>query len=358
MVLDSRQKIKTIDKQNMLESVIGLPDQIESAWEETVKISIPTAYSTCKQIVVIGMGCSGIPGDFLKAIYFNKSQTPIFIHKDYGLPSYIGKDSLVLAVSYSGTTEETLDAFDIALKRKAKIFGISSGDKLLQLLKKHNLPHFAPPSGRTTRECLGYLLFPMIAVLESLGYIPIQQAEISETLAILRKISKALSPEILEEDNVAKRIAHSLQNKIAAIYGSSDLTEVVALRWKQQLNENSKVFAYRETFPDLTHNQLAAISNPHGLDKQIYAIFLRNHFERPELARRIDAAKEVVISKNIQTFEHFAEGKSLMAALLSQSYVGDFTSLYLAFLDGIDPTPTVAMSELKKLLGLTDLSPL
>ncbi len=357
-MLNDVKRIKSIDKNNMMKSIISLPQQIRYAMNEMANVSIPKEYSECQNIVAIGMGGSGIPGDFLRTIYFSDCSVPILVHKDYGLPTFVSENTLVLAVSYTGTTEETIDAFFEARKRNTKIFGISSGDKLLKLLIESELPHFVPPKGRTTRESFGYLLFSMVKVLEILGYIPDQQLNITSTVSLLEKLSMNYAPEIPVNDNEAKRIATKLYEKLPIIYGSSELTDVVGLRWKHQINENSKVFAQLETFPDVTHNQLAAIANPQGMEKeQLCAVLLRNKNELPLLNKRIDEAKRVLVKNDIDVIEHWAQDANLMASLLSQSYLGDFVSMYLAVLNGVDPTPTKAMSDLKKGLGLTDLSP-
>ena len=357
MLLDDVHHIRRIDKGNMMARIVALPQHISETLEAMADTRIPKEYSNCKYIVVAGMGGSGIPGDFLRTIYRADCPIPIVVHKNYGLPPFVNSHTLVLTVSYSGTTEETIDAFREAQKRKAKVFGVSSGDQLLELLRKNGVPHFAPPAGLTTRECFGYLLFSLISVLAKLGYVPQEDSNITHTVSFLGQTSLKYAPETGSDDNEAKRIALALQGKIPMLYGSVDLTDVVGLRWKHQLNENSKVFPQLETFPDVTHNQLAAIVNAVGMGKRLCAVLLRNNREGPELSRRINGAREVLAGRNIDLIEHWAEGASLMASLLTQSYLGDFVSLYLAVLNGVDPTPTIAMSELKKMLGLTDLSP-
>ena len=357
MLLDDMSQIRKIDKRNMMARVLGLPQQIRDTIDAMAQVHIPEEYSECRYIVVLGMGGSGIPGDFLQTLYRAECPVPILVHKDYGLPSFVSGHTLALAVSYSGTTEETIDAFSEALKRKAKIFGISSGDQLLKLLRENEVPHFAPPAGRATRECFGYLFFSLVKVLERLGFVPDQSSNIATTVSLLEKQSLTYAPETPVSNNEAKRIAAKLYKKMPVLYSSIDLTDVVGLRWKQQINENSKVLAQLEKFPDVTHNQIAAVVNPSGVEKDLCAVLLRNEYERPELSKRIDAAKGVLASKGIDLIEHWAEEKNLMASLVSQSYLGDYVSLYLAVLNGVDPTPTTVMSELKRRLGLTDLSP-
>jgi glucose/mannose-6-phosphate isomerase len=357
MLLDDLDYIAAIDRGDMMASVRDLPQHIRDTLDAMNHISVPEEYSECKNIITVGMGGSGIPGDFLRAIYWAECSIPVFVHKDYGLPRFVDSDTLVLAVSYSGTTEETIAAFHEARRRKAKVFGISSGDQLLTLLKQNKVPCFAPPAGRTTRESFGYLLFSMIKVLEKSDYIPDQDPNNAATISLLEDLALAYAPEVPTNSNEAKRIATRLHNRIPVLYASADITDVVGLRWKQQINENSKVFAQLEIFPEATHNQLAAIANPFGMERELCAVILRNKHERPELSRRIDATREVLASRGIDIVEHRATGTTLMANLVSQSYLGDFVSLYLAVLNGVDPTPTIGMSELKKKLGLTDLSP-
>ncbi len=356
MPLDNINNIRKFDKNDMISNIINLPKHINDSYHEVEQIQIPNDYFKCNNIVIVGMGGSGIPGDYINTLYYSECSVPIIVHKNYGLPPFANQNTLVLAVSYSGTTEETIDAFQEALRNDCKIVGISGGDKLLEMLKAKNLPYYAPPSGFTTRACLGYLLFPLIKILEKLGFINEQKERVLSTVLLLKKLSKLYEPSVPFQDNLAKQIATKIQNTYPAIYSSIGQTDVVGLRWKHQLNENSKIFTQLENFPDSTHNHLAAIGNSR-IEKTYCAIFLRNLNEKKELKIRIDAMEKILENNKSIVIENVAEEPFIMENLLSQSYLGDFVSFYLAILNEEDPTPTPPMSDLKRILGLTDLSP-
>ena len=356
-MLDDLQRIEAVDGNDMMSSLMGFADQVKDTVDQMAGIDLPEDYSRCRYVVIAGMGGSGIPGDFLETICRADCRVPILVHKDYGLPRFVGEDALVLAVSYSGTTEETLDAFGEAARRGSKIFGISGGDTLLRLLRERSLPHFIPPTGRTTRGSLGYLLFSLISVLERLGYIPDQSSNVAETISLLVDLAEKYSPNTATEVNEAKGTAAKLHGKTPVVYGSAGLTDVVALRWKQQMNENSKMFPQFEVLPEMTHNHLAAVVNVAGMESELCAVFLRNRHEGENIARRTAAAEGVLADQGIEIIDNWAVGESIMAGILTQTCLGDFVSFYLAVLNGVDPTPTKAMSELKKRLGLTDLTP-
>jgi glucose/mannose-6-phosphate isomerase len=344
----------------MMKSVLGLPQQIKDSCRETGSVVIPETYKRCRNILAIGMGGSGIPGDFLISLFGKQCRVPIAVHKDYQLPRDVNEETLVLAVSYSGTTEETLDGYKTAGDKGAKVFGISSGDKLLDQLRKAQLPCYVPPPKLTTRECFGYLLFSMIQVLQKLGFIPDQKEEIEATLSLLQQAATLWGPNNPENQNEAKKIARLLfDRQHIVLYGSNGITDAVALRWKQQIYENSKIRTVQyETLPDATHNQLAAIANPDDTQEQkLCAVFLRNKAEAPQLAKRIDALRTVLQSRKIDVVENWPLDARLMPSIITQNNLGDFVSMYLAVLNGQDPTPTKAMSLLKQKLNLTDLSP-
>ena len=282
---------------------------------------------------------------------------PIFAHKDYGVPGYVNKESLVFAISYSGTTEETIDACLAALDKGAHVFGITSGDQLLDILQHNRVPHYLAPAGRTTRESLAYLLFPVIEITSRLGFIGSQDQVIQECIEVCTVLGTECAPTTSASANVAKQLALSLQGRISIIYGSSSYTFPAALCWKQQINENSKVFAQVETYPDFTHNQIVSYQYPEGIAKSVVAIFLRDHNEPGALQKRVVEAQALLQRSGAEVITIEPQGSSALPRLMYLSYLGDLVSYYLAILNSVDPTPTPAMSQLKDALGLHDTTP-
>ncbi len=350
-------EIEIIDKNSMIDDVVSLPTDIEKAIAGITQVDLPESYKNSDLALVAGMGGSGIPGDFLQALFGQQSKIPIFVQKNYGLLQFINSSSLVLAISYSGTTEETLDAFRLANEKQANIFGVTGGDKMLKLCEENNIPVYQPPTDRTTRASFAYLLFPIINVMQRLGFIPSQDEAIVETIEVCRQLAKECAPDVPEPENAAKKMALSLVGHTPIIYGSHLATAPAAVRWKQQFVENVKIFAANETFPDFTHNQILSLDNGRDPSVKYAPIFLRDQSEPVALQKRMDVVEELLTSTGNNVMSLSAVGESLLCRLMYLNLFSDFVSYYLAILKKVDPTPTPMMSLLKDNLGLKDLSP-
>lgn len=211
MNLDDLNGIKRNDRNNMMMSLEKFVQNTLSSINKAKEINVPSDYSKCEKIVTVGTGGDGIPGDFLRFILNGECSVPIVAAKDYKLPKFIDDKALVFAVSYSGTTDETIIAFHKAIKFGAKILGITSGNRFLELLQELNIPFFQAPAGRTTRESLACLLFSMITIIQKLGFIKNKYNEISDTITILNELLNNYKPENLLANNIAQKIA--LKNK-------------------------------------------------------------------------------------------------------------------------------------------------
>jgi len=353
----NRHDSTEIDTSRMIDRILDFPTDIAKAVETAKGLQIPSAFRTSRLVLFTGMGGSGIPGDFFKKLYENESRIPLFVNKDYGLPAYVDPDTLVFAVSYSGTTEETVDSCLQAIKRRAHIIGVTSGDRLLEVCQDNHLPYFLAPTGRTTRDSFAYVLFPLIAIMQHLSFIPPQDAAIDETIRVCAELAATCQPTTATPANIAKALAESLFGRLPVIYGSYNCTRAVALRWTQQFNENSKVFAHSATFPDFTHNEIAAYGASAQFTESISAIFLRDQDEHPALQRRVSEAQKILRQAGADVLDIQSKGDTRLARMLYLSYLGDFASYHLALLHRVDPTETAQMSVLKRELGLTDLTP-
>ena len=316
----------TYDKENMLGVLNNFPEQCKEALRLVRGIKIKGKFAN---ICVCGMGGSGIGGELLKP--FSK-RIPVFAHHDYGLPSYVGKNSLVVVISYSGDTEETLSAYAEAKKRKARILAITSGGKLAE--KEKNA--IIVPSGLQPRAAIGYLFLTMVAVLSSNRIISNQSGAIHEAIRHLhpRKDSKE-----------AFMIAKKLVRKIPVFYASEDLAGV-AYRMKTQINENAKQPAFYHVFPEMDHNEINGFKKQ---GKKVVVVFIRDSKDIIKVRKRMAVTKKLIKSKT-NTVDIHVKGNSLLARMLTTIYVGDFISYYLALMNRVDPTPVPVIEELKKKL--------
>jgi len=325
-------------------------------YEDAAKIAKPVnvSYPKPQTIIVCGMGGSAIGGELLKDWARDRIAVPIEVCREYSLPAYANKDTLVFVVSYSGETEETLSVLLDAIKRKCMIVCISSGGKLREFAEKMNSPHLLVPSGMAPRATLPYLFMPMPAILEKLGLVSDVDAEIAETIKILKQVSAENSPQKEAASNFSKTLALSVNGTVPAVYGFG-FYRAVAQRFKTQFNENSKNPAKWEIFPELNHNEIVGWEAAKEFAKSFSVIFIRDADEPIEIRQRIEVTKELISREIGKLFEVWSKGKNSLAKMSSVICTGDFTSVYLAVLRRIDPTPVKTLALLKEKLKQTGL---
>jgi glucose/mannose-6-phosphate isomerase len=349
-VLDDPNEIKKIDKSDMLSFCVEASKHYAKAASLAKTVSIN--YSKPQTIIVTGMGGSAIGGELLKDWTRDKITAPVEVCREYSLPAYPDKKTLVIVVSYSGETEESLSAFLDAVKRKCMVFCISSGGALREFSEKLNVPHLLVPAGMAPRATLPYLFIPLTVLLEKLGLVSDVSSEVSETVKVLKLISEANSPEKPFRRNFSKTLASDICGTIPVVYGFG-FYRAVAQRFKTQFNENSKIPAKWEFFSELDHNEIVGWEAVNGLAEDFSAIFIRDDNESDPMRQRIEATKELMLKESVKAFEVRSIGKSTLAKMSSVICIGDFVSVYLAILRGVDPTPVKSISFLKEKIKQT-----
>jgi len=344
-VLDDFEEIRKIDKSDMLSFCVNASEHYAEALRMAKKISVN--YASPKNIIVAGMGGSAICGELLKDYARETVPIPIDVNKEYLLPAYADKNSLVFIVSYSGETEESLSVLLEAVKRRCVIFCVSSGGKLLDFARKLSISHLQVPSGMPPRAALPYLFSPLIVTLEKMRLLTNTHREFSETVKILEKVSIENSLKKPLEDNFSKKLASNVGDTIPVIYGFG-IYRSVAQRLKQQFNENSKVPAKWEFFPELNHNEIVGWEKAEKLGKHFSLIFVRDKNESEEINYRIEATNKILTRQPLKVFEVWSEGNGKLAKMFSTICIGDFASVYLALLRGVDPTPVKTITMLKE----------
>jgi len=358
-VLDQLEEVEKIDKSGMLKVCMKMPEHCRDAIQrakrteipEKVKISEKTAiqYKRPSQIIVAGMGGSAIGGEILKHWLKDRIPIPIDVCRDYALPAYANKHTLVFAVSYSGNTEETLSAFLDAVKRGCMTITVTSGGHLLSLSEKMHIPSLTIPMivGCPPRAAIAYLFFPLPIILEKMGILSNVGEEIEEAIEVLEKLSRENAPQIPTKNNRAKKLAIELKDTMPAVYGFRQYA-AIAQRLKAQFNENTKIPSKQEVFPELNHNEVMGWEAPQTLTKKFSTILLRDRNEPPEIRHRIEATRLLALNKTQKILEIHAEGEGKLAKMLSAMYVGDLASVYLAILRGTDPMPVETITKIKK----------
>ena len=355
-----------LDKVNMIGLLEEFPQKMRDALRLGKEFIIPanfvpnpaitTATTTIptrnfKNIVVLGMGGSAIGGDLLSDYLADELSIPIVVIRGYDIPRFVDENTLVFAVSYSGNTEETISTFKKCLEAKARIIALTSGGKLTALSQENNFPIIKVPAGIQPRAAISYLFFPILKALERLGLIQQRESEIEETFYILQKLSQEYSGKSPSENNLAKKVARSLYQFLPLIYGSEGLLEAVAMRWKTQINENSKWPCFWNVFPELDHNEIVGYEIENNLNRQVKIIYLQDKEGLLRMEQRRQITRKIIKNKVAEFMICPTQGKGKMSRMFSLIYLGDLTSYYLAILNQVDPSPVACIEDLKKELA-------
>lgn len=348
--LDDQASYDPIDKAGMGRLIRDLPAQCRRAWEKALQFKPPSDYSNIDKVVILGMGGSAIGGDLLKAAAETLAKPRIFIHRDYNLPEFVDSNTLVIASSYSGNTEETLSGFNQALGRDCRKLVFSTGGRLTALATEHNVPVFVIDHVSPPRAALGYSLMPLLAVMQNLGFLSSKSAEVESALNAMQKLNENWQESSPQDKNQAKKLALALYGKIPVIYSAGILTDV-GRRWKTQINENSKSWAFFEVLPELNHNAVLGYSFPEELRGRMFVVFLRCPSIHSRTLLRYRVTGELLERRNIPHQYIDSDGTNPLKHVLGLVLLGDWVSYYLALLYGIDPSPVPEIDLLKQRLA-------
>ena len=338
--LDSQKEIEKLDTGKMLASIRMLPDQMEQAWEEIKNLDAPKACSLAKNVVICGMGGSALGGRIVDSLLVDRVRVPIEVFNQYDVPSYVNKESLVITSSYSGNTEETVSATKQALKKGAKVFGITTGGKLADLLKKENLPNYifnpkANPSGQP-RMALGYSIATTLAILAQCGFFHLTGKEFYQLVVDMRRFVKEYDNDIPTHQNLAKTLSHKLHRKAVILISAEHLVGVTHA-FKNQLNENAKTFSTSFELPELNHHLLEGLKFPIKTRGLFHFLVFNSNLYDKKNQRRVKLTTDV-IEKNGHEYSIFTPiSKTKLSQIFEILTLGSFISFYLAVLYSIDP---------------------
>jgi len=357
-VLDQLEEVEKIDKSGMLKVCMKMPEHCRDAIQRAKRTKIPKKvkvsekitiqYKRPQHILVLGMGGSAIGGEILRDWLRNRTSIPIEVCRDYVLPAYANKDTLVFAVSYSGNTDETLSAFVEAINRGCMTIAITSGGHLLSFSEKLGIPYVKIPGGMPApRVAIPYLFFPLPVLMKKMGILFDIQEETEEALKVLEELSQEIGQRTPTKNNLAKKLALELEGTIPVVYGFRQY-EALARRLKAEFNENAKIPCRQDVFPELNHNEVMGWEAPEAVTKQFSVVLLRDRKEPPEIKHKIEATKDLALKKAQKILEIYARGEKNLAKILSILHVGDLASVYLAILRKTDPTPVETITKIKK----------
>jgi glucose/mannose-6-phosphate isomerase len=341
-----------LDTLGLWEATAGFPEQLvaaaAAATEGLDQTTLPDP-GHLRSVALFGMGTSGTAADAVAAYGAGFSSRPIWVGKGYDVPSFVGPDTLVFALSFDGDTEETLAAATAAVEKGAVVVVVSGGGSLSTMAAASGLTRFdVPPGLPAARTALGALAVPVLLTLSRLGLVADVGPSLERALAAVRRRRDALVAPGSAAEEVARRIGRT----IPLIYGSSGLNAVAAWRWKTQVNENAKTPAFWAVQPELCHNEIAGWGQHGDVTRQVLTLVtLRHAGEHPQVARRfaltVDATDEVMAN----VIPVWAEGEDDLSRFLDLTLFGDFVSLHMAGRESIDPGPVPALSDVAAALG-------
>ncbi|MHA1687036.1 MAG: bifunctional phosphoglucose/phosphomannose isomerase [Candidatus Heimdallarchaeaceae archaeon] len=349
--LDNTNAILHIDSDKQLNMIANWSELFKEGREKAKTISLPQNYTKKYSLVLIcGMGGSAIAGDYLKAICDSIVDIPVLINRSYHLPNFVNTQTLIICISYSGNTEETVSMLTEAIKNHLDIIALSSSGIIAKIAKQQGFPYIPIRPNLVPRAALAFIYGSLLSLFENMQLLDNLEMHISEVVNILEQQALEYQPQRPTLDNPAKQLAKILYGSIPVIVGHTFLAPV-AYRAKCQFNENSKILAIAETIPEHDHNTIVALDNPtkKKLNDIVY-IFLRDPDEEMAIKVRMDETVALTKNHTDKVLELYAEGSKPIAKQMYLTYLLDFVSIYLGLLYGANPTDTPSIDHLKKVL--------
>ena len=345
-MLDDGQRFQALDSQHMLAEIDGLPQQLQTAWELGQGLPLPEA-DGIRQVVIAGMGGSAIGADLLAAYALPLCPVPIFVHRNYDLPAWAsGPETLVIASSHSGNTEETLSAFDAAAARGCRLMAVCTGGQLAAKARQRDVPLWTFEHSGQPRAAVGYSFGLLLAAFTRLGLLPNPEAELRGAVQAMQAQQASLRADVPTVHNPAKRMAGQWVGRWVVVLGADHL-EPVARRWKGQLSEVAKSWGQFEFLPESDHNTLAGLVQPEEQFAHSMVIFLQADSLHPRNQLRVDVTRQIFMVEGLNTDVYRAVGDSRLAHMWTALHFGDYSAYYLAMAYGIDPSPVPAIESLK-----------
>ena len=333
--------VARVDRGGMRDVIASFPEQLAEGLRRGLGLASETANAT--RVFLVGMGGSGIAGEVFAAWVAARSRIPIQTIHDYRLPSHAKPGDLVIVVSYSGETEETLAAAAEAIKLGCRLVAVTSGGSLARLAADAHLPLIEVPGGLPPRYAFGYFF----GILPSLGAEWVYgdlRGELERAMVHLRDLRDHLRPQVALNRNRAKQLAVRIRGTTPIVYGAPPF-DAIAKRWQTQFNENAKMLAFSSSLPEADHNEIVGWALDTSA-RRFTPILLRDADETPEMHRRLDATA-ALFGKHTTVEQVRDHDDQLLGRLLGTLFLGDYVSLYLAILRRVDPAPMAPITELK-----------
>jgi glucose/mannose-6-phosphate isomerase len=348
--IDDPTMYAALDHSRMGDRLSGLPEQCAAAWRQARNFSLPGYRSPIDRIVIGGMGGSAIAGDLVADLAGLHPGLPVVVVRTPAIPFALNRNSLVIACSYSGETKETLSLFHQATQAGASVLAVAGGGSLMKEAKARRIPVLSIDITSEPRNAVIYNLMLLLGILENLSLMRTTEEEVLAGTQALRQQVSRLRLEVAAIDNPAKQLARELVGKLVVVYGGG-IFSGVAQRWKTQINENAKTWAFFETLPELLHNSVEAYGAPRCIGEGVLAVVLRPKSAEEWVNGGYSVLADLLRQNNIpHRIVDGGDGPPL-AQLLDMLLLGDYTSYYLALIRGMDPSPTPNINLVKERLA-------
>lgn len=336
----------------MFDAVAALPEQVAEGARVAKGVENLPHRENIEHVVVLGMGGSGIAGDVLSATAAPFMPVPVMVVKSYELPTFVGDGSLVFAISFSGDTEETVEAASLAAVQGARVVAVTGGGELARLAEGWGSPVIPVPTDiPQPRAAIGAMAIPPLVVLEQVGLFKGAYQWIDLAVSQLQRRRDRL----VRPGNDAEELARRIGRTVPLIYGGGHVGATAAQRWKTQVNENANAPAFWNSQPELCHNEIQGWGQHGDVTRQVFTVVnLRHDAEHPQVIRRFELVDDLVREVVAGIEEVRAEGEGELAQLLDLILFGDFVSLHMAAQEGLDPGPVPALVQIKTALGNPD----
>lgn len=358
-VLDNPSVYSEIDKNDMYSKIFNMPNDIEYVIRVMERFEVPRSitiggrkieYERPDNIVLCGMGGSAIGGFILKDILWDLIDIPVEVVREYTPPNYVDERSLVILVSYSGNTEETLNCLLHSLKSGAMLFAITSDGILMKIAQRLSIPYYKVPKGYPPRAAIIHLTLPALYIVSKLLNTSTHLEKIEDVVELLKELRRSIAKEVPLEENIAKVNAVKLMDVIPIIYSYRPYRSI-GYRFKTQLNENCKIHAFFEELPEMNHNGIMGWSPDVKYLKELFKVVLvRGRLESIEMYHRIAFLEELLKELDIEYIDIRSSSTFLLGEVFELVMLLDMITYYLSVIRKVDPTPVFTIEKLKKYL--------
>ncbi|XWN36234.1 MAG: bifunctional phosphoglucose/phosphomannose isomerase [Balneola sp.] len=344
----SKELIHKVDSEDMWGLISGFPDHWKEVMKLTEEVKLNIDKSRIRNICFAGMGGSAIGADIIRAYSIQSCPYPVQVNRHYQIPNYVDDNTLFIACSFSGNTEETLAALSSALERGAQIIAVTSGGSLKKSAVENEFDYIQIPGGIPPRAALAYSFVPLFRIFKALGFLDEPDSVLIDTYNLLKDGASKFSD---LDDNDALALARELNESLPIIYSDASLMEPVNLRWRGQIEENSKMLVYGNLIPEMNHNEIVGWEHIAHLAGRLTVVILKDREDNPRVTKRMEIVKDLVMDQALSVIEISTIGNSRLERMFSLVQLADWVSLYLALLNEIDPTPIAKIDILKSKLA-------